>query len=301
MRLIIIGNGFDLHHGLKTAYKDYCCFLKTHNPDAMECIRNSPYFDGECIDVFDENDSFWTDVEGNLRLNFDAMLEESVDGYYPDLMEKSDARWHRIEFDSEAKVNEIDTAFTTYAFVNWLKKIDVSKADDARRVKFLPDDLFVSFNYTETLETFYGILPEKILHIHGCISNPESLQFGNPEQTPAIVNKKFEDVYGSDEFYGMSIEPAANNYVNLAAFFSKDINSNVPTLTNFITDKEINEIIIMGHSYLGVDKVYYENVLIPRFQKARWAIYCYKEKDFVIAQKYISDKKLNGIAKYWNE
>ncbi len=301
MRLIIIGNGFDLHHGLKSGYKDYCLFLKAHNPDTMESIRNSPYFDGACTDIFDEDDFFWTDVEGNLKFNFDAMLEESVGGYYPDLMEKSDARWHKIEFDSEAKVRMIDTAFTTYALVNWLNTIDVSKADETHRVKFLSDDLFISFNYTETLEIFYGIPAERILHIHGCISNPESLQFGNPEQTPTIVKKKFEDVYGSDEFYGMSIEPAANNYVNLAAFFSKDINSNVPTLTNFITDKEINEIIIMGHSYLGVDKVYYENVLIPRFQKARWAIYCYKEKDFVIAQKYISDKKLNGIAKYWNE
>ncbi len=91
MRLII-GNGFDLHHKLKTEYKDYCRFLNSHNPDAMESIRSSPYFDGTCVNIFDENDFFWTDVEGNLKFNFDAMLEESVGGYYPDLMEKSDAR-----------------------------------------------------------------------------------------------------------------------------------------------------------------------------------------------------------------
>ena len=301
MRLIIIGNGFDLHHKLKTKYENYCCFLKTHNPDTMESIRNSPYFDGMCIDIFDESDFFWTDVEANLKFNYDAMLEESVGGYYPDLMEESDARWHKIEFDSEAKVKTIDTAFTTYAFVNWLKTIDVSKADETRRVKFLPDDLFISFNYTETLEIFYGIPAEQILHIHGCISDPQSLQFGNPEQTPAIVNKKFEDVYGEDEFYGMSIEPGVNNYVNLAEAFSKDVNSNIPILTNFITDKEIDEIVIMGHSYLGVDKAYYEDVLIPKFQKVHWIIYCHKEHDYAAAQKYIAEKKLDGIPVYWDK
>ena len=140
-----------------------------------------------------------------------------------------------------------------------------------------------------------------ILHIHGCISNPQSLQFGNPEQTPTIVNKKFEDIYGEDEFYGMSIEPGVNNYVNLAEAFSKDVNSNIPILTNFITDKEINEIVIMGHSYLGVDKAYYEKVLNPRFQKAKWIIYCHKKRDYVAAQNYIAEKKLNGISVYWNE
>lgn len=301
MRLIIIGNGFDLHHKLKTEYKDYCRFLNSHNPDAMESIRSSPYFDGTCVNIFDENDFFWTDVEGNLKFNFDAMLEESVGGYYPDLMEKSDARWHRIEFDSEAKVRMIDTAFTTYAFVNWLNTIDVSKAEETRRMKFRPDDLFISFNYTETLEKFYGIPAEKILHIHGCISSPETLQFGNPEQTPTIVNEKLADIYGDDEFYGMSIEPAVNIYTNLAKVFSKDINSNLPILTNIITDKDISEIVIMGHSYLGVDKAYYEDVLIPKFQKVHWIIYCHKEHDYAAAQKYIAEKKLDGIPVYWDK
>jgi hypothetical protein len=57
----------------------------------------------------------------------------------------------------------------------------------------------------------------------------------------------------------------------------------------------------MGHSYLGVDKAYYEKVLNPRFQKAKWIIYCHKKRDYVAAQNYIAEKKLDGISVYWNE
>lgn len=300
MRLLIIGNGFDLHHGLKTGYKDYAHFLKEHYPNTLESIQGSEYFDGECSDIFDSEDIFWTDIERNLRFNFDLMLEESVGGYYPDLMEKSDARWHRAEFDSEAKVKMIDTAFTTHALVNWIQLIDVAKAGKTRKVTLLPSDVFVSFNYTETLEKVYKVPSERILHIHGCISNPESLQFGNPNQTPSAVRKKYENLYGEDEFYGMSIEPAANNYVALADSFSKDIDSNILKLEEFLAGKDIDEVVIMGHSYLGVDKPYYEKVLLPRFLTEKWTFFCYTDKDFNEAQKYISEKKLNGIAVFWN-
>ena len=274
MRLLIIGNGFDLHHGLKTSYKDYALFLQKHYPNTLESIQGSEYFDGKCSDIFDSEDHFWTDIEGNLKFDFDLMLEESVGGYYPDLMEKSDARWHRAEFDSEAKVKMIDTAFTTHALVNWIRLVDVTKADETCKVAVSPSDVFVSFNYTETLEKIYKVPSERILHIHGCISNPDSLQFGNPDQPPSVVREKYENVYGNDEFYGMSIEPAANNYVALADSFSKDIDSNIPKLEEFLAGKDVNEVVIMGHSYLGVDKPYYEKVLLPRFAKAKWTIYC---------------------------
>ena len=296
MRLIIIGNGFDLHHRLKTSFKDYLKYLKQHNPDALASIRHSKYFIGNGVDVFNAKDPFWTDVEGNLLFAYKDMLDDSVE--YLDWNEESDARWHRAEFDSEMKVKEIDTSFATDSLANWIRSVDVLKAK--RIVSFEQSDVFVSFNYTETLEKVYGISPERILHIHGCIIAPESLQFGNPNQTPTQIRKEAEKAYGDHEYYGMSIEPAADNYAALAYSFSKDIDSNIPKLEEFLVGKVIDEVVIMGHSYFGVDKPYYEKLLIPRFMKAKWTIYCYTDKDFDDAQKYISDKNLNGKAVYWN-
>lgn len=299
MRLFIIGNGFDLHHGLKTSYRDYALFLQTRYPDVLDNIQNAPYFDGNCDEIWNCDDPFWTDVENNLRFNFDLMLEESVGGYYPDWREESDARWHRAEFDAEAKVSTIDSAFATYALANWIQSVDVQNAKTDDTIKFLPGDIFVSFNYTETLEQVYNMQPSRILHVHGCIMNPDSLQFGNPEQTPSVVRKKFEDVYGNDEYYGMSIEPAADSYVSLAEKFSKDINSNIPELETFIERKSVEEVVVMGHSFFGVDKPYYEKVLISRYRKLKWTFYCHIEKDEINAQKFIVNYGLTGEIVRW--
>ena len=46
MRLWIIGNGFDLYHGLKTKYSDYKAYLCQHHTCKKECgrvpIKNLP-------------------------------------------------------------------------------------------------------------------------------------------------------------------------------------------------------------------------------------------------------------------
>lgn len=299
MRLFIIGNGFDLHHGLKTSYRDYALFLQTHYPDVLDNVQNSPYFDGNCDEIWNCDDPFWTDVENNLKFNFDLMLEESVGGYYPNWREESDARWHRAEFDAEAKARTIDSAFATYALANWIQSVDVLNAKTDDKIRFLPSDIFVSFNYTETLERVYNIQTSRVLHIHGCITNPDLLQFGNPEQTPSVVRKKFEEVYGNDEYYGMSVEPAGNVYVSLAEIFSKDIDSNIPKLEEFIAGKKIDEVVIMGHSFFGVDKPYYEKVLVSRYRKCKWTFFCHIEKDEVNAQKFIDKYGLNGEIVRW--
>ena len=302
MRLYIIGNGFDLHHCLKTSPKDYCDFLNEEHPDCLDEIKSSEYFMGDGKELAECEDRFWTNVEDNFVFNYQQMLEETAEEHYPDLNEDSDARWHHAEFDAEEKVKAFDEIkkFNTTYLVEWIQSIDVSEATRSHQIHFKAGDLFVNFNYTKTLEVVYCIAPEAVLHIHGCISNPQNLQFGNPEYTARKVRSEAENFYGSDEFYGASIEPAANHYVALADSLSKDLDLNIPKLNRFTTGKDMDEIVIMGHSYSGVDKPYYEKLLIPRFKKAKWTIYCYTDKDFDDAQKYISENELNGTTVAWS-
>lgn len=302
MRLYIVGNGFDLHHCLKTSPKDYCDFLNEEHPDVIDEIKGSEYFMGDGRELAEREDRFWTNVEDNFKFCYSQMLEDTAEEYYPDLNEDSDARWHHAEFDAEAKVEESKEIkkFNTTYLVEWIQSIDVAEATRSRQIHFEAGDLFVNFNYTKTLEVVYGISPDAVLHIHGCISDSQSLQFGNPEYTARKARSEAENSYGSDEFYGASIEPAANHYVTLADSLSKDLNSNIPKLKHFITGKNVDEVVIMGHSYSGVDKLYYEKLLIPRFMKAKWTIYCYTTKDYEDALKYISEKNLDGKAVYWN-
>ena len=83
MRLNIIGNGFDLYHGLPCSYYYFACFLAKHYPSFYEemsqmfgfsCYRSVGYEEVETVvdDIFwrifeeklGELDSTW--VEGSL-------------------------------------------------------------------------------------------------------------------------------------------------------------------------------------------------------------------------------------------
>ncbi len=59
MRLFIIGNGFDLHHGLDTRYVDYRDYLKQYHPTAFQLI------DSEFRDMAD-SDALWSEMENTL-------------------------------------------------------------------------------------------------------------------------------------------------------------------------------------------------------------------------------------------
>ena len=63
-RLYIIGNGFDLHHGLKSRYWDFKLYLENKDKDLLEKLEE--YF---------SSDSLWSDFEGTLEyLNTEISL-----------------------------------------------------------------------------------------------------------------------------------------------------------------------------------------------------------------------------------
>lgn len=54
-RLLVIGNGFDLNHGLPTRFSDFRDYLKANHPDDLRYIEDN-LADGD-------PDAFWSDVE----------------------------------------------------------------------------------------------------------------------------------------------------------------------------------------------------------------------------------------------
>lgn len=64
--------------------------------------------------------------------------------------------------------------------MEWISSIDMEKIKKIIGFPQKDDALFLSFNYTNTLETKYNILPDKICHIHG-VCGDEKLVFGHKE------------------------------------------------------------------------------------------------------------------------
>lgn len=310
MRLIIVGNGFDLHHGLKTSFKDYCGFLKEQYENVLGYIINFRYFNGCCRDLSDDSDVFWTDVEGNLSFDYEQMFEESIAAYDSDFMEKDESNDYRgyesVEnYPHEVRsmlptndIDDVDTSFTSDSLQNWVHLIPIDNVEQDPKMFLYDSDCFISFNYTRTLEVAYHIEPSKVLHIHGCVG--KSLQFGNPIQTPAKIRALLEQRFQND-IRLERIKDAFEKIQSFALKMSKDIDENIPNLCSFLEKKKekITEVVIMGHSYLKGDKKYYEKILIPDYDSKKWTIYCHTKEEVIEADAFFKEYKIQGCTIVW--
>ncbi len=64
MKLIIIGNGFDLNHELKTSYSYYRSFLNDNYNGLLHDFEEFPWLDSKCVS------DLWKDVEMSLCFDY---------------------------------------------------------------------------------------------------------------------------------------------------------------------------------------------------------------------------------------
>ena len=91
----------------------------------------------------------------------------------------------------------------------------------------LPEDYFITFNYTLTLEELYNIPSNHILHIHGKIDDNNELEFGSFANDPKNVlnelNNKYFDRIDKDE----DLVKMISNLSKVVKNMSKDFNKNL--------------------------------------------------------------------------
>lgn len=278
--LLVIGNGFDLHHGLATSYSDYHKWLKVHDKQVVKDFDSFVY----AVKCFDFENSLdctrgsarkdnprWCSLEESLGIEWDDLCYETLDHTYPDLTEDNPG-WDDFWIELHMHLEYLKK-LTRDHFRKWVESIDVSKA---KPVLDLPDTAsFITFNYTPTLEHVYGVRPDRILHIHGSVLNKdELLQFGSPDNNPFELQKMLEDKYGMDDFYGATIQQGVTVACDRCADTWKNIEGNYDALNHFLDAlAKINTVIVMGNSFDKVDKPYYRDVLAPRYRDAEW-VFC---------------------------
>lgn len=283
MKLYIVGNGFDLNHGRKTSYWDYRNYLSEKYPDLVYKFNMMEYTKGAEVDV----NSRWSDLENALWLDYDSAFSEITDNYYPDLDSERTPGWDDIGIEVNNRYGFIKK-FTRDFFYEWIWNEDQQFIDNNfKRHVFYSDSYFVTFNYTKTLENLYNIPEDHILHIHGSVDFPDSIQFGTPENNPIIAQNDLEKQFRQDEFYGVAVEPGVSSLVSCMNHMYKDIAGNMCRLETFIGSIcGIDEIIIMGHSFSGIDAPYYSQKFIPKFYNVNWTIYLHNDRDMNEAQQF---------------
>lgn len=255
--LYVIGNGFDVHHGVCSKYSDFANFLKTHNYslyDKFTTICNV--------------DFLWTEFERALAyVNRDYFLGigEVIMPYdwddnrsYSELFLPADF----VRGEVECFWDEVQKWFRKWTKqIRWFDKYNSKKIwlDDYAR--------FITFNYTPFLETVYRMPAENILYIHGKTYN---------KHNPPIIGHDGSDTFelwsksnpkGYKRYYNSDrselpeeemITEAVEDYFDLSrqpvAYILKKNES-------FINDLyDIRTIIILDHSLGDVDIPYFKAI-----------------------------------------
>lgn len=180
--LYIIGNGFDLHHRINSSYRSFYEYLADYHPGLLSKI-NETFID---CDV-----EWWSDFENNLgELNIYSVAGEVAYENRPDLFsEHCDRTWN----DAEIEVNnKLEVLFNDIieTFHEWILQLNKPTPELILDIH-TQESLFLTFNYTKTLENLYGIDSKHILHIHGCI---DDLEVGHSENFILGHGKDRDDI-----------------------------------------------------------------------------------------------------------
>ena len=178
MKLYIIGNGFDLNHGLKTSY---CCF-KTFLINLSIPIKEFEKANYLPNEIGDD----WSNVENHLEIDYEDSFETTYNAFRPDLLnDESDSRWHNFTIEVAIRT-ELTKRIIGPLFREWINSIN---ENCNKKYSLDRNNLYVTFNYTHVLEKTYGLFP---FHIHG--KKNDVIQFGcfnnNPKEKEEVTENE---------------------------------------------------------------------------------------------------------------
>lgn len=253
-RLFIIGNGFDIYHGIKSRYADFRKYLESVDPDV--CHKLKEYFD---------YDNLWSDFELSLAAFEANRLVENAEDYLVSYgaEEWSDAYHHDYQNEISEVVHTLSYGLKT-RFASWIAQIKIPVSARKRLLNYVDDKaFFLTFNYTPTLQAVYGIDDENIFHIHGKVGNKVSeVVLGhawNPIDRLALRGNIGLEVLEAEDprvtegnqiiekYFALTYKPTAEIIRNHRSFF-KGLSS-------------VEEIYILGHSMLKADIEYFQHIV----------------------------------------
>lgn len=282
--LFIIGNGFDLAHGIPTKYSDFRKYIINLYPEALE-FRDEIIHIEQCHEIYEDEFaaeillSTMDKVCGEDWSNFESALADiNFGNKLPNMV--CDDDW------SEDERNNMWGAYLMYmdqltsGFINctphwqeffrmWIKgvehKLESGKYTSKNNLYQLfskPNTQFFTFNYTKTLQKLYGI--KKVIHIHNRCG--QKLIFGHGEDDIMYGAYHKYDEHNEEPIIGSSFLD------DMVMSFKKDTTSPLKKYNDFFKklDASTNQVYSYGFSYSKVDGIYIKEIIKRIHSEAIW-------------------------------
>lgn len=286
--LCIVGNGFDIAHGIPSMYKDFRAFVIHAYPEALEMRDDIVYLqDFKDMDPYEfaaeillsamdyASGENWSNFEEALAfINFNSKFPVPI---------------HK-ENDSEQEYQRFMTQYLLYMaklssgfiscskiwdefFQCWIKGIEKSIDNEEYLSKTTiskllsePGMQFMSFNYTKTLQKLYNI--KKVIHIHNRVGQKLIWGHGSDKTEYLSVHDK------GPSFGSSSLD-------DMLKSFKKDTGAAIKKYQDFFRNLnyDIDRVYSYGFSYGTVDSIYIKLIIDKISPSAIWYFTSYEAKD----------------------
>lgn len=279
--LYILGNGFDMMHGVNSSYYSFRDSLGKTNS-----LRSN-------LEHFLTVEDIWADFEealGHLdmqffssRMNADNWLD-IMGAYEPD----AGAAEFMMAAESATQVisdivNELPRRFN-----DWVSKLTIGTNDRPLQTLF-GNGKVLNFNYTEFVEELYGIPEENICYIHGCRRKEKGFPreklilghapgasdsaFAERDHTHVDMRnpKRREMIYAVQDIVNRQL-------VECDAELTKDCKSIIKKHKSFFDSLKSTEVLItVGHSFSKVDWPYFAEIIstLSTEHPVQWYFGCF--------------------------
>lgn len=244
--LYIIGNGFDLHHGLATRFSDFREFVAGRHPDLQSIME----------EYLCELSGDWANLEEALaNFDVDQLLDHALNFLESYGTEKwKDSYHHNYQHEINVVVQAISRQLKS-EFSTWVQQVQIPPKGTCQRLIIDPSAYFLNFNYTRTIQEIYSVNQSNILHIHGSADNEEGgiiLGHGwEASQRPNYTN------YGNPEDIDTRV---MEGYKMIESYFDETFKPTKEILTRnqnyFASLSSVSDIYVWGHSLSEVDLPY---------------------------------------------
>lgn len=278
-KLYIIGNGFDLHHGLSTTYLNF-------RDDYV--IKKRPVLWNNLLDIYGDapqNDKLWW-------MHFENMLGR-VDYVSLKKLRNGEAM-------GASKVRSLMNGTLPPFFGEWIKGVDC--CIDLSNIQLMDEidanALFFTFNYTMLLEKAYNVNEDNVWHIHNSVKDygkGENPIVGHDADAGQLV--KYTQEYNKDQ---QRVTSSYADQINQEALNgAKKVSDRIwREEDRFNQYSDIKHFIAMGFSFNDIDLPYIKKIIdVNRnIADADWTLYIHSPKDYdAIDKLYALEINKNNI------
>lgn len=268
--LYIIGNGFDIYHGIHSSYSDFKDYLQKTETSIYDLIE-------EYIPI-EEN---WSDLEAALAgIDVNSVVENASDflvSYGAD--DWSDAYHHNYQYEVNRIIEGLSISLKMH-FGEWVQQLEIPDLASLPipPIQLNTDAQYLTFNYTSSLTDIYKIPDSCILYIHGEAKKKEDLVLGhawNPIEIPSLNDVPDPESMDTRVMEGNEI---INSYFGHTFKDSKKIIEE--NADYFKSLSGLLNIYVLGHSLSHVDEAYFKEIVANvDLTKVRWVVTYYGDEE----------------------